>query len=158
MFFKIAVGLLSLSLIVNLVQWSVINNTKYKLSVQEQALALAAKEYAEYKLAKEREMSEAITAAEVKHQQEQDNATDQYEDLLACVRSGKCGVQKRFTCPPRPANPGEAGSAGEGEEAGLSREDAEFLISEANRADEVTRELNLAKEYIDILERIINGR
>lgn len=150
--------LLGISLIVNLVQWGVINNTKYKLSVQEKALALTAKEYAEYKLAKEREMSEAITAAEVKHQQEQDNATDQYKNLLACMRSGKCGLRPKFTCPPRPANSGEASGIGAGEEAGLSREDAEFLISEANRADEVTRELNLAKEYIDILERIINGR
>lgn len=149
---------LGISLVVNLIQWGVIYNTKYKLSVQEKALAIASKEYAEYKLAKEREMSKAVHEVEIKHQQEQDHAKEEYNRVIANLRAGNLQLRKKFTCPPRSANPAEAGSVGEGEEAGLSREDAEFLISEANRADEVTRELNLAKEYIAVLEKIINGR
>lgn len=145
-------------LIGNVIQWGYASSLKYKLSVQELATAKVATEYAEYKVKKERELVLELHKVEVIYQKDQESADKAYDDLLGKYRAADLKLRKRFTCEARPAHSPEASSAGEGEEGGLLREDGEFLIGEAKRADDVTRELNLAKDHIEVLERVINGR
>jgi hypothetical protein len=79
------------------------------------------------------------------------NAENKLNADIAGLRAGTVKLQKRFRCPASPsANaPGSDG----GSDAGLLREDAEFLLREAGRADDIVRKLQtcqtIIKEYND---------
>jgi hypothetical protein len=70
---------------------------------------------------------------------------------IAGLRAGTIKLQKRFRCPTT-SSTNAPGSDG-GSESGLLREDAEFLLRESSRADEVVRKLQscqkIIKEYND---------
>lgn len=84
-------------------------------------------------------------------QQTQAVADEKYETVMAELRTSKRRLRDRFTCPR--VSEGPSGSDG-GEARGLLREDAEFLISESKRADDVTRQLQLAQEVIRAYEQV----
>lgn len=75
---------------------------------------------------------------------------------LAAVRDGTVRLRDRFTCTPTPAGPSgtaadPGATTGVGDDAqagGLRREDAAFLISESDRADEVTRQLQACQAIV----------
>lgn len=75
---------------------------------------------------------------------------------LAAVRDGTVRVRDRFTCPADPGRPsGAAADTGTtpsvGDDAppsGLQAADAEFLLREAERADEVTRQLQACQAIV----------
>lgn len=97
----------------------------------------------------ERKQAAAILAATDKLTKENDHARETVAALTADLRSGALKLRERFTCPARV--PGAAASPGVGDEAaagGLSGEDAEFLVSEASRADEVARQLTACQAII----------
>ena len=74
---------------------------------------------------------------------EQKVADEKYQSDLASLRAGSLRVRERFACPARSAEaPAFAGGAGEAGPGGLLSADAEFLLREAARADEVARQLN----------------
>ena len=74
---------------------------------------------------------------------EQKVADEKYQNDLASLRAGQLRVRERFACPARSAEaPAVAGGAGEAGSGGLLPADAEFLLREAARADEVARQLN----------------
>ncbi len=111
-----------------------------------------AREYAEYKLKKAQELQQKLAAATTAHLQEKAHAKQEYDRTIADLRSGQRQLRERFTCPAPAGVPtlGAPGSDG-GEGRGLLTEDAEFLISESQRADEIVRQLKLAQETIRIL-------
>ena len=78
-----------------------------------------------------------------KHEKDLDNAID-------CLRNGPCRVRERFTCPKAtaPAPGGDGGTA-----SGLSREDAEFLLREAARADALVDQLTLLQNYVKEIQK-----
>lgn len=67
---------------------------------------------------------------------------------ITLLRAGGLRVKPRLSCP------SPASGRGDGEApSGLSREDAEFLLREAARADEVTKQLELMQKYAEELQR-----
>lgn len=72
------------------------------------------------------------------------------DKTIADLRSGNVRLRQRFKCPTTPASTTTRGDGEAG--GGLSENDAEFLIREASRADEVVRRLTACQ---NILEEII---
>lgn len=98
-----------------------------------------------------------MAALDVKFTKEMTDAKRQAEADVAAVRAGAVRVRERFTCP----SAGAAGASGAGtaagrtasvgdaaQAAGLQAADAEFLLSEAGRADEVTLQLQACQEIV----------
>lgn len=83
-------------------------------------------------------------------QETQAQADEEYEMVVADLRTAKRKLRDRFTCPRVSKSPGGSDEAGE---RGLLEEDAEFLISEAKRADDLARQLQLAQEVIRTYEQ-----
>jgi hypothetical protein len=67
------------------------------------------------------------------------------DDAITSLRNGNLQLRKRFTCPKATA---PAPGADGGEASGLSKEDAEFLLREAARADELALEHALLQKYV----------
>lgn len=100
----------------------------------------------------ERDKAKAVSEVDNKHIAEKEKAREEYERTIADLRDGTLQLRKRFTCPKVPSSsPGIAGVDNAEEGTGLSREDAEFLISESERADEVARQLQAAQDLLRVL-------
>ena len=81
---------------------------------------------------------------------EQKVADEKYQSDLASLRAGSLRVRERFACPARSAEaPAFAGGAGDPGPGGLLSADAEFLLREAARADEVARQLNALIQAVE---------
>jgi len=85
---------------------------------------------------------------------EQKVADEKYQNDLASLRAGSLRLRERFACPARSAEaPAVAGGAGDPGPGGLLPADAEFLLREAARADEVARQLNALIEAVKAGQR-----
>ena len=95
-----------------------------------------------------------INSLATKAQEIQTNADKEHEKLRSDILSGKRKLRERFTCPKSTDAPGPSGSD-DASGRGLQPEDAEFLIGEAKRADDLARKHTLAQEVIRILQQHI---
>lgn len=81
------------------------------------------------------------------------DANAQIDRLLGGLRDGTERLRGRFQCPPAAGVPQAAAGTGGGggaEGAGLRREDAEFLVREAGRADDVVRQLTACQALLRV--------
>lgn len=118
--------------------------------------------------------SEARAAADVatidnKYQEELTNARHKAERDVADARSGALKLRDRWRSEARAcaansdrsadaSTTGASGSNNEKAGTELSREATEFLLREANRADEITKQLGAAQELILEYVETVNGR
>lgn len=109
----------------------------------------AAREASEAARAKEKGLLKQITDIEAQRHEEDKTAEAERDRLLADIRAGQLRLRDRFTCPEHV--PGAATGTGGGDagtEGGLRREDAEFFISIAAEADQVTRQLQACQSIL----------
>lgn len=128
-----------------------INEARATTTALERKLDKEAKDHAEWIVAQERKKTAELAEIDRKNTEVLQSAKEDYERTIADIRAGNRKLRERFTCPvPNPAQP--TGSMDHAEEAaGLQTEDGEFLVSEAERADEVVRQLTAAQEVIEEL-------
>lgn len=117
----------------------------------ERKLDKEAKDHAEWIVAQERKKTAELAAIDKKNTEVMNNAKEDYERTIADLRAGNLQLRKRFTCPGTSTTQPPGGVDNAEEATGLQREDGEFLISEAERADGVARQLNAAIEIIEEL-------
>lgn len=147
-------------------QWMAVNeqkgrNTELQGKLDAHALreAKAAQEAIEAAQAREHQLNEKLHLIDLAHDEEMRNALAQKDAVIAGLRSGAISLRPRFTCP-KPT-PGAAAGAGVRDDAaggGLRIEDAEFLVSESERADANTRQLNKCQATVTSLVDFIEGR
>lgn len=101
---------------------------------------------AETQLADRTKAEEDLEELRVKSLKEKQDAKKDYDSTIAKLRAGSIVVREHLTCPANPTS----GVEGEGG-AGLSTEDAEFLLRESERADEVVRKYNDAMDLLDTI-------
>lgn len=142
-------------------QWAHGNALQLALAQQQAEVAQAALAYTNAMRTAEQAHQQNLADIAAQAAQEQADAQSQIEDLRDRVRRGELQLRKRFTCPAESASPAAgaaAGGAGGGEEAGLGREDAEFLVRIAAEGDDAIRERNLciavANEYRRLLQSL----
>jgi hypothetical protein len=117
-----------------------------KIEKGKTELAEERQKAAETQLAKTREAEAAVTAIDKKHTEEQERAKKDFDRTIADLRADNIRVRKAHTCPSGPT------SLSDGEEGGgLSTDDAEFLLRESERADDVVRQLTELQEYVELL-------
>lgn len=91
--------------------------------------------------------------------EERNRGFQERDQVIADLRAGALRLRPRFQCPARqqaaPAGTAAAGSDG-GAQAGLSGADAEFLVREASRADEVARQLTACQAVIRADRALVN--
>lgn len=142
-------------------QWAHGNALQLALAQQETKAAEAALAYTNTVRAAEKAHAQNLADIAAHAAREQADAQREIEDLRARVRAGDIRLRQRFTCPRSPA--GAAGGADAGgpagaEEAGLGREDAEFLVRIAAEGDDAIRERNLCiavvNEYRSLLQSL----
>lgn len=107
----------------------------------------------------ERAHTEEIDRIAVNLIEERNRGFQERDKIIADLRAGTVRMRSRFKCPAvRPAAPGAAtaGSDG-GTPAGLSDADAEFLIRESARSDEIVRQLTACQAVIRADRAMING-
>lgn len=103
--------------------------------------------------AREKANAEALNDISLRNQQELRNAKAQYDRDVAAVRAGALRLRDAAA---RQASggstPGAAGAGASGRDGGagteLSREATEFLLGEAARADEITRQLGQCQDVV----------
>lgn len=99
---------------------------------------------------------DAMTALDLKHTKEMNDEKTKAEKRIADVRAGVYRLRPQFTCT---GSNGRAASGasqasvstGVGDAAaagGLRNEDAEFLVSESERADTIVRQLSAAQDAL----------
>lgn len=99
----------------------------------------------------EAEQREAIAFAVETQRQGDLYALQNRDRVIAGLRSGTVRLREHFTCPAVagvPQTPAGAGASDGTEAGGLSREDAEFLVREAGRADDVVRQLTACQAIL----------
>lgn len=104
---------------------------------------------------KEAQHAADMAALDEQRTKEMNDAKAAADATIADLRAGSIRVRDRFTCPANAAGTGAAGQAGTstsmGDAAqghGLQPADAEFLLSEAKRADEVTVQLRACQDIV----------
>lgn len=126
-------------------------------SLRADASAILAKKEREAR-EKERKGVEATAANQAKHEKEIADREDQHKSDLAAVRSGAIRLRDKYanqnsSCGIRLAGteigPSDPGSA-EGSGAELSHEASEFLLGEANRADQLAARFNKCVRQLKI--------
>lgn len=134
------------------VQTARLAHSQHALEVQTLALEVNAKDFAEWKLQKEAEKAAAIAALDKKHREEQKHVQDEADRTIASLRDGNLQLRKRFSCPskeqPSSTDPTVSGADGEGE-GGLTQQDAEFLIRQAEDSDRKSVKINKLIEVIE---------
>ena len=85
------------------------------------------------------------------HEQQTQSSNDQAR-LISSVHNGDVSLRERFTCPADATNLPKAATNPSRdtptEKRGLLKEDAEFLISESYRADQVTNQLTACQDML----------
>ncbi len=85
---------------------------------------------------------------------ERNQAYEERDRVIDDLRAGNRRLQQRFTCPPASGSgrvPATAAATGRSDgtgQAGLSGQDAEFLIREAGRADAAVRQLQACQAVV----------
>jgi len=102
---------------------------------------------------KQREIEQAwrdkLTQLDSKHHKELTDAQAKADAVITGLHADSIRLRKRFTCPVQASESAAAASMDDaGGEAGLHREDAEFLIRESRRADECAIALTGLQEYV----------
>jgi len=104
---------------------------------------------------KEAQRQRDMAALDVQHHKELTDAKAAADRTIADLRAGNLRLRERFTCPAAAGPAGGAGQAGTGASVGdaaqghgLQPADAEFLLSEAARADEVTVQLRACQDIV----------
>jgi len=116
------------------------------------ARAVAERNYSEELRRLEKDKKDKVSEVDKTRTAEKEKARKDYEQTIADLRAGNRKLRDRFTCPKTPSGAtGPAGVDHAEEGSGLSREDAEFLISESERADEAVRQLQAAQDLLRVL-------
>lgn len=127
-----------------------LNSSIYKMKTDA---AEAGRKHTEEVRQREHQHADALAKLDKKYAQEKENAEHDYKNTIAAIRSNNLQLRKRFICPKITSEaPAPKSGINEEERAGLQKEDAEFLVSESERADQITRERN---ELIDIIEQML---
>lgn len=96
-----------------------------------------------------------IAALDKRYQEKLKDAEKKSTNTIAALRIGTIQLRKRFQCPDvnsrLPEDNRNAGLDHGKTESGLRREDAEFLISEADRADKIVIQLQTCQQIIDVI-------
>lgn len=101
----------------------------------------------------EQKAARKVSEIESKLHEQNTKASADQAKLLNDVRSGTVSLRDRFTCPATQSigvpktTTSTSGDHG-AEKRGLQREDAEFLVSESERADEVVRQLTACQAML----------
>lgn len=154
---KVLGGLLLAASIFAVVQTLRLYEAKEDYTTLEANYAKAREKGLSDQLADERRHSEQLAKIAVEHRKEQERANDQFESTLAGLRTDAIRVRNRFTCPAAPVSPSAPGAPPAGAQGGLRGEDVEFLLREAKRADDITRERNEAVELLEKHRELINA-
>lgn len=109
------------------------------------------KDYAEKLLAEQTDKQKKLADIDEKNTKEVERAKKEYDRTIADLRAGNLQLRQRFTCPKANSPVPSAGVDNGQETGGLQVQDGEFLVSEAERADSVARQLTAAQEVIDEL-------
>lgn len=120
-----------------------------KLAKKDADIATAKQKAAEALAENTRKAEEKLEAQRVKSLKEREDAKKEFDATVAQLRSGSIVVRPHLTCPANPASgiPGES-------TGGLSTEDAEFLLRESERADELARKYNELIEFLDLIYKV----
>jgi len=102
---------------------------------------------------KQREAEQAwrdkLTQLDTKHHKELTDAQAKSDAVITGLRADSIRLRKRFTCTVQSGTSSTAASVDDAAgEAGLRREDAEFLVRESRRADECAIALTGLQEYV----------
>jgi len=90
-----------------------------------------------------------LTQLDSKHHKELTDAQAKADAVITGLRADSIRLRKRFTCPVQASASAATASLDDAaDEAGLRREDAEFLIRESRRADECAIALTGLQEYV----------
>lgn len=148
-------GLALLALLFVGVQTARLASAHNDLDTQKLALVVSAQRFAEWKLKAEAEKAAAIAAIDKQHREEQARVKDQANRTIAELRSGNLQLRKRFTCPSQgqsnSPDPSVSRTDGEGE-GGLTEQDAEFLVRQAEESDRKSVKINA---LIDVVEEML---
>lgn len=131
-----------------------VTEDKYERRAAEQEAAniKALNELNDKAIAAERQHAIDLAAIDQRHQGDLKNEIDSRDRIITDLRSGAMQLRKRFTCAPAvervPAVAARAGIGDAGQAGGLQREDAEFLVREASRADEVVLQLRACQGVV----------
>lgn len=136
-----------------------VNKARAETAALERKLDKEAKDHAQWKLDETIKKQRDIAALDKKHTEERERAKTEYQNTIASLRAGNLSVRPRLTCPATASNVATStGVSDDQAPAGLQVQDAEFLLSEAERADEVVRQLTEAQDIIvqlqDALEKL----
>lgn len=132
------------------VQTARLSTAQHKATTTELALAISAKKHVEWVREQEAKKADEIAAIDTKHTEESVRAKESYDASIASIRAGERKLRERFSCPRNPsATPSAPGESDGATQGGLQREDGEFFVSEAERADEVVRQLTEAQAVIE---------
>jgi len=116
-------------------------------SERDAALQLAAAK--DKALSTEQAWRDKLTQLDSKHHKELTDAQAKADAVITGLRADSIRLRKRFTCPVQAGASAAASSVDyAGGEAGLRREDAEFLVRESRRADECAIALTGLQEYV----------
>lgn len=113
--------------------------------------AIAARDAESDARAQERRHTEEFAALSGRLVQENEDAHAEVDRLLAGLRDGTQRLRARFQCPTAPGVPGAPAGAGGSDaaaDAGLRGADAEFLVRESERADDVVRQLTTCQALL----------
>jgi hypothetical protein len=104
--------------------------------------------------AQEQEHVQEMADLDAQHHKDMQNEIDSREHTIADLRAGTLRLRKQFTCPAATAA-GAASQAGTGtglgdgaSSGGLQTADAEFLLREAGRADQVVVQLQACQDIV----------
>ena len=99
----------------------------------------------------EQKAAQQVSEIESKLHEQNIQASANQAKLINGVRTGTISLRDRFTCPDANSVPDVTTSTSRDittEKRGLQREDAEFLVSESERADEVVRQLTACQAML----------
>lgn len=142
-------GLFALSLLVALLLgWrnDVLKDNNTSLEAEAAALVLA---HNSALASRDLEHQKAVGKLRDSYVQDTKLALERRDTIIASLRAGNRRLHQRFSCPSRDTEAASAPSGSDGASGGgLLDSDAEFLVREAARADEVVRRLTMAQGII----------
>lgn len=92
-------------------------------------------------------LNQQVAALDKQHTEKEERAKKDFDLTIKRIRSDELKLRERFTCPATPSvsDGGEAG--------GLQKQDAEFLVSESERADSIVRQLIELQDYVKLIQK-----
>ena len=105
----------------------------------------------------EQEYAKRIADIDKTYTEKLKNERNRNNTVIADLRRGAVQLRERFSCPDVSETGGTAGMGDGAAGRGLRSEDAEFLVSEAGRADRIVTQLQACQDIIRA-DRSITGR